>query len=110
MDTNIKNRKEHDILYLMEYFYEEAFMLDRDVMGEAKEYIEFLNYAYGELDKQGKVKEYIKILKPFIYDTIVNSENLSATLLYMSFNTTFKQNDNEEKTKILSRFNFKKVV
>jgi len=113
MNTNIKNKTEKDIknmLYLVDYLYEEAFMLDRDIIGEEQEYMEFLNYAYDELEKQGKVNEYTRILKAFIYETIISADVLSSTLLYINFNAIYNQIKQEEKQKVLSRFGFKKVV
>lgn len=109
MNTNIANKKEQDILYIMEYFYEEAFMLDREVAGETKEYLEFLNYAYGELEKNSKELSYIPTMKTFLCDSLINSDVITATLLYLNFNSLNKK-DNEKtglKVKIL---NMRKVV
>lgn len=100
------NKKEQVILNLLDYLYEEAFLLDREVIGETNDYIRFLDFAYESLIKVKNEKDSIATIKEYVRDTILNSDSLTVQMLYSDFNKDLSNVENKQAEII----DFRKVI
>lgn len=99
------NKKSENILDLKDYLYEEAFALDREVIGEDAYYVRFLNYAYDRLIDFNS-KDLRSTMREYIRNTILSCDSLTVQMLYDNFYTVLEPKE-KEKVKIIR---MKKVV
>ncbi len=92
----MNSNKEHEILELFDFLYEEAFLLDREVMGEASEYMKFLDYAYDEKANPEHMLCFRNSMKEYIRSIILNCDSLNVKMLYDNFDSfsPSKEGDN----------------